>query len=456
MSSLEAPAGTLPTFKKAVISLWFRVPQSSIDACVAAYAAANAASAGGDLSGVNALFSGVIPLLTFGVTGKRPTYVIDNTDLIIGHYVLSSMQWTGDGPWILTPVSDDMPVNPSEQVIQSGPLPRSTEDIITNPSYIGVSCWDVLNGLPPALSISFETGAYPDTLTGFCSTASDDGSTWYLFNPTIATSPAQNAAANVAAAAFPPWVQTIGSIDTSRITSNTTAQYSSASIAVTPDEWHHVLVSIDLSAPTQVHGVNSMTQAAGVRSAPKMWLALDDVNYTGKALSNGSPTGGDPNAVLPGLACTMTTLYPSESSSTVIFTGLTEYEYEVSAPIPAGVAAVGLPATGQYARNILPVDLAELQIFTGVSMDTGVETNRRAFINSKGYPVDPNYGQAKIKKTPNVTPSEPVKLLGKAPDISFTRSAINWTTGYNLGSAKAKIIKTGKITPVSPDPKIVR
>ena len=101
--------------------------------------------------------------------------------------------------------------------------------------------------------------------------------------------------------------------------------------------------------------------------------------------------------------------------------------------------------------------MAELQIFTDVTLDTSIENNRRAFINARGEPVDPLYGLEKVRgvfgpKTPNSTPSPPVKLLGKMPDISLTRKASNWGDGLNLGVGKTKFERTGKIRPVTPNP----
>ena len=103
--------------------------------------------------------------------------------------------------------------------------------------------------------------------------------------------------------------------------------------------------------------------------------------------------------------------------------------------------------------------MAELQIFTGVTLDTSVEKNRRAFINAKGQPVDEAYGVAKYRgiygpKTPNVTPSAPIKLLGRRPDVAIVRSARNWMSGFDFN--KTSFRPHGKIRPVKPDPVLGR
>ena len=38
---------------------------------------------------------------------------------------------------------------------------------------------------------------------------------------------------------------------------------------------------------------------------------------------------------------------------------------------------------------VLKVEMAELQVFTGVTLDTGVTANRRAFVDNDGVPVAP-------------------------------------------------------------------
>jgi hypothetical protein len=131
--------------------------------------------------------------------------------------------------------------------------------------------------------------------------------------------------------------------------------------------------------------------------------------------------------------------------------------------------------------------MAELQIFTGVSLDTGNETKRRAFIDGDGYPVPP----VEIQKTDTTTgapmfdefgqpimePPPAEKLLAQKPDVVLHGSG-NWAKGTNTGPAKVpdpnfvpdpdhpddpaplipdpakKLEPTGKIVRYKPDPSL--
>jgi hypothetical protein len=97
------------------------------------------------------------------------------------------------------------------------------------------------------------------------------------------------------------------------------------------------------------------------------------------------------------------------------------------------------------------IEMAELQIWTNKTLDTGLESNRRLFVDNNGSPV-------------NMSVAE--KALGK-PDIKLHGSS-NWKNGYNDGSigidvdARGEPVKKpeGQFVPVSvinhfkPDPEI--
>ena len=467
MSYLEGKG--FSDFSKAVFSLWFRVPQASIDAAHAAWVTGTPelnVSNGGDL-GPWALL-GIVPLITFGPSGLQAMSKTVDTHRFIGTYLAHDMTpdvfhgRTGELPWI------EIPNEVTPEGLSEGPSPWpvevyvgdivSTGTLLTSPSVIGVFC----GKKKPELCFRFETGEYPDVLEGYTlspTSVSGDFYTYELINWYVDPSPG----GNPSWAAAPPvgitpsleemagkgfYTGTLDKTnytyeDVSRITSNITAAYSNGTnlddsapcMPVTADAWHHVLISVDLSDPCIVSG-------GGVISAPRVWAALDDVNYTGEALSAFS-TGG--NRVLSPQA--FSSLGHHDPAQT----------YSSSAGAKAVGLAIGVPATSRYTKVIRKVQMAELQIFTGVSLDTGVAKNRRAFINSKGQPVDEAYSIAKFRgvygpESPNVGPSSPVRLLGKRPDISLTRAAGNWMGGINLGTVKTELKPIGKILPVSPDP----
>ena len=105
--------------------------------------------------------------------------------------------------------------------------------------------------------------------------------------------------------------------------------------------------------------------------------------------------------------------------------------------------------------------MAEFQMFTGVSMDTGVVKNRRAFIGADMLPVnpfaigelsDPTQG---VDPLTLIAPGPPQKLLGKRPDIALTSSSINWIGGINIGTGGG-LKAAGTIKPFLPNPKVGR
>jgi hypothetical protein len=202
-----------------------------------------------------------------------------------------------------------------------------------------------------------------------------------------------------------------------------------------------VLLSFDVGG--------SLSIGSKPSSTCKLWYAIDDIDYRGgrnlgpfrdendglaeNAILtdiiyrySGFDEGGDPplfsNHYVP---------YPSGSYS--------------PAPIPSG--ELGLPAASHYVEGIFRAEMAELQIFTGVTLDTSNEGNRRAFIKD-GKPVDPTGTEAQ--------PAPAAKLLGKKPEVMLHGNS-NWQSGYNTGSLGIEIdgegtikkLPSGQFTPVA-------
>jgi hypothetical protein len=80
--------------------------------------------------------------------------------------------------------------------------------------------------------------------------------------------------------------------------------------------------------------------------------------------------------------------------------------------------------------HILHVEMAEFQLFTGVTIDTSSVRARRAFIDSNGKPVNPN------KQASDADPqSGSIEFLGQLPDILLHGSG-NWIKGKNTGGSQ--------------------
>jgi hypothetical protein len=122
---------------------------------------------------------------------------------------------------------------------------------------------------------------------------------------------------------------------------------------------------------------------------------------------------------------------------------------------------MGLPAANNRVAYIQPhCQMAELQVFTGISLDTNDVSQRRYFVDEDGKPVPPDQ-----KANPDTgKTSGSIEGLGQRPDILLHRAS-NWKKGKNTGttgmdySAKpprllfgGQFSPLGSIQTVSPDP----
>ena len=224
-----------------------------------------------------------------------------------------------------------------------------------------------------------------------------------------------------------------------------------------PDQWHHLLISWELVSHSNAGG------------ACKMWCAIDDVNKAGDNLPAINDSSFDDIGPNDHLTYTTWSYKGNDSASASV-----AFAAEAPGNVPSKPFQIPAPPNVQYATDpiggkatfnpIEKVELAELQIFSGVTLNAGVETNRRAFIDferdANGDPVTDKDGKLTLKP---VDPKRAKDLLGKRPDILLHGSA-NWQSGSNTGSAgvnedgeqilEGQFKPTGTITKYSPDPSI--
>lgn len=266
--------------------------------------------------------------------------------------------------------------------------------------------------------------------------------------------------------------------------------YPSQGPEVTPDDWHHLLLSWDLKGRNSSHGTVEDTEAgiaSFIDSHSTMWCALDGENCAGAELPSnwiGSADGvGDPNGI-----CTDWTMKyagkrggPEETGPPNVIhspiVGAPRYSVQFSEGIKAD--GIFIPAEPQYTRDlnaeagfgpgsepispIYRIELAELQIFSNVML-TITEKNIAAFIDFKrdkdGNPIKDKDGNSTLKPVP---PKQAEKLLGKRPDV-LLHGTNNWKKGKNTGSTSkdkdGKVLKSGQFKPTGtikkyePDPSI--
>lgn len=519
--------GKTESVKAAVISLWFRVPSKTIDAITKEYKEWIA-----DGTGMSRRrFLGVVPLMTFGPTSlKARKYYF--SERVVGEIPAPEFwNWTdGSGSpacvgagWQITS-GEGGSVSDSYWTFDPGGSPAGGGFELDG-SYIGVDC----TGDGPALSVSLVMpadnkatfkGAWPVVKSkeqdgptinygggGICPGAPGThvappdltGNPAWQGDPlcldtqysSIVRTTTYESNADVVAGCVPETFRLLPAVSTqatsATVDQGTDQNYKGASIS--PDHWHHLLLSFDLtqvSAKGQhliddrpggvVTPVDPVVGKEGARtgSTIKIWVALDDKNLTKKQLSVYWPDGyGDPNGILSvngmmvakAVTSSLTeTDHPAAlcagyHETTISTQELPTYSYT---PAALDLSNLGLPASSADAvRN---VEMAELQIFAGVTVNTGDTTVRRAFVGKDGKPVSPTQKEETDPVTKQVTKdSGSIDLLGKWPEILLHGSA-NWKKGISTGQPDPRrpgkkdnsqeFTPTGGIETYKPDPSL--
>jgi len=407
MSYLQIPTG-IPSFQKAVISFWFRVPKASIDAARVQPIPDNLEGDRNDY--FPALFR-TIPLVTFG-----------SVEAAVTDY--------GDG---------------------TGAYP-------TSPSYIGVDCsrsrFTALWPNQDSLAVHL---AMPNTMTFVMNPMATDGR-----DP-----PGE-----------PQYVHNLQRKDAFYMSGKGDVPYTggqSSILDVTADTWHHALISFDLTTPAVMRYTTANPTAPPFEpttlmlpGGPTFMWAFDDVDKTDYSLSPScaqiyntqfpeSPVS--PPAPLPLKQITTNNLIE-------VFGGAWAFTATWNpVPIKSLDNPIGAPASAMFVDNVYHVEMAEFQMFTGVTLDTGIESNRRAFVDDDGNPVPPEREPPTVDH-PDGQPAPAEKLLGKWPDI-LLHGSDRWSNGENTGTTgvdfnvdppeekpEGQFKPTGEIRAYTPDPSL--
>ncbi|MES5483566.1 hypothetical protein QMZ05_12480 [Bradyrhizobium sp. INPA03-11B] len=444
----------IAAFSQGVISVFFRVPAASISAAKAFF----------DADDVGVPMSGIIPLIVFGKRGEyqnvnpgRPATIGDPGASIVGSYQDHHMvPDTSSNPVTGYTEASGSPVTINQ--VQTRTVTNGSPGN-SDPSYIGLDC----RSGTPRLRVHLETDEKPTIawfaydMTGYTSTDT------YNYNPTTVTD--VSGFHFVPHAAIPNVTRTQTMTDASMVGYVTAAYDALTTPTITGDVWHHALVSFDLSIACKTNGTRSTTNEsgaptdppqninAGTVSAPRIWVALDDGNLTGSDLSQYWPAGAsDRNIVLTSEATSVAVKqnltggtahlenFPGASDpqpytiTNTISVGEPSYSVGPSV-IPAGTASIGIPAPGAYENIIQDIILVDVQVYTGKTIDTGIESKRRSFISATGKPVDPSLA---------------IAAMGKRPEVFF-QTAGDWSSGVNRGTA-GNFVKTGTFTAFTPVP----
>lgn len=489
MGYLNIDSSAVPDFTQAVISLWFRVPQASMDAALAAFVP-QVFDPTTESSSPPTQLNGIIPLITFGEIFED-AYVVDQIQTTIGS--VHSQLYVMNSPCSLSLLEDS--TSPT-----IAPLPTPGAVYSLNQSFIGLDC----TSLPAYLCARIQTGDYP-TMSGLSQAISSQPSTTKVtldqssnvrdthgnLCPDVTlmtcTTPAFQAGTDIAVLSGQSFDVTENYTDYTSVTQNSSREWfgaTSPTIVITPDVWHHVLLSFDISGTVSSTG-SADSGDPTLTSTCSMWVSFDDVDYNGTDMPSQVWFDlSDPTIIGPNNIVTQNAFNTFESSIGTPFSGnlvdgsgffgtTTVSGYNDAPPsysfTPSGLPSlkqpIGLPASAEMVDHIYKVEMAEFQMFTGVTLDTSVEANRRAFIapdkNGKLFPVNPfavgslSDPTAGLDPTSFIAPTAPQKLLGKKPDIALTSSSLNWVGDVNTGTAAkvgGKFKRTGTIKPFLPNP----
>jgi len=459
MSYIQIEQG-IPDFNKAVISFWFRVPQKSLDELRADTEAENA-KAGDNQWHTYPRLHRIMPLLTFGELFEG--YKLGTQPGPDASYNENYWYTPGDS-WVLM-FTESRTYNTGAMLVNKAPQP-------INPSFIGIAYGGEKNaeeggGYNYNLFINLQTrdrGDGASNVFGLGRFSQNDVNTGYPTGAALYAVPYES-----------HWDQSLGCISrapapgnphishTTRedVTQMWMGQYGSDSfssslfdIEVMPDTWHHVLISFDLSKTTSTRGpvgifdnndcgADTFTHIDNsVSNLCQIWIAFDDENYTNGEAAEGHGLKG-PNdwqsrfglqAYFAGGGSSHSTGWGAMgqwTDATVNSGPAGSYTFPAS-PLPSSNYNFGIPAGANMVDHIRIVEMAEFQMWTGVTVDTGILSNRRAFIDDNGKPVNPT--KAVATGPDDKDPKPPAeRLLGKKPEILLHGSS-NWKIGYNTGT----------------------
>lgn len=499
-----------PSTKKATISLWFRVPAKVLTEITNEF---KEWDSGGRTFPRRPLL-GVVPLMVFGDAPTDRDFYFPSR--LFGTYTRVSVVWT-DGPDVDPETGDPTCVGAGlvmgePQTVQMGTnyysFERGNSEFVfsgakRDPSYIGVDC----SGDKPALSVNIRmptantanwSGSWPATIN-----ETMEGEVWTVTNsgqcpgaPSVTIKPEGGLCFGSINSFTHTYDQTGSNADVvlgseaelfrtlpaqrigdagAELLSPKQENYQGQ--AVSPDHWHHVLLSFDFTPKVSTRGVHmdgsggdpGPIDTRGSGTGVEMWVAFDDKNLVGDKLSVYS-RGGDNSVVsVHGNWIANDVTYSITDSGDdcqgnhyTIVTTQAQPRYDFT-PAEVSFKNLGLPAPAAYVDAVRRVEMAELQVFTGVSVDTVDTTIRRAFVSGDGKPVPPTQKQETDADGRTTKDSGSIELLGQQP-IILLHGSMDWKKGHNTGASAGQVAgkkqKPDQLTPVggiekyTPDPSL--
>jgi len=475
MSYLELTAG-IAEFDRAIISLWFRIPAESMIA------------AADEPESPDRVMKHLIPLLTFG-RKQQETELIPQTENLcdpvdaFGPFLITTTDFEEGAEFDLAPcyIAVDCSDTDTDQGNEMAGVLVINIQMSDTATGTGIAAFD--------LSAESRVPSNEEQVNAWQELCDTPGSGW-----TFQRNDQIDDDGIITPHSY--FVEAAGIEDLSEdvLEAKPDLFYVETLPPIKPDQWHHLLLSFDLGKdgikttgpgrnPDPTESINRWRNVSeGAINFAKMWFALDDVDYRGRRrikYEEGTPDlehepkyeyhfgpysvdcsiqqpdgtypetpAGDPNGIL-----TKAGFDPARFGTSTVTLGNTflpvpEYTFD-SHNIPSGqngdtAAPMGIPASADYVEHIYQIELAEFQMWTGQTLDTGDENNRRLFISDSGKPVSPtvaNKGRV----------DQSIEGLGK-PTVMLHGSK-KWIKGQNAGTAgiddDGKVIDDGQFVPTA-------
>ncbi len=494
-SYLQLPAG-IPAFRKAIISFWFRVPAASLKAAADKHETELAKSR---LLPNPSLYNfprldGIVPLMVFG-----PQY----DGIQVGVRGADPYVQTRRSATFNTTTGYSSPTSPVTQNLFHTTETFDAANVRKNPSFVGIEAHYIsdehgnpTSQIETALVVHLQmadkgtsswvhpvrTNTVGDSIVLTSHTGgpgphtADTDTAWDFGISTCLTDAIYPGGGQLETSSYTDgsatYVNKYGPEEfLGRVTKPDSGSINEPH-TITPDHWHHALISFDLSQATagkgrlnittiddcpNPHTARTIRSASGrtVQNPCKMWVALDDVNYThldssGLAAFIGLPPNGiaTKNTIDAAIAVNDFNGHEKDWDVTglvrtldAVTTNIAQPTYRYTpAPLPSNLGPFGIPCTADLISNETDVEMAEFKMWTGKSTDTGKQPVRRLFVDNTGKPV--------------VDPTIAIKALG-APIIQFHGSK-NWIKGKNTATKKGspQFTPSGIIKRYKPDPSL--
>lgn len=469
-SSVSFTEGGLPDHTKAIISVWFRIPQTTIDAMRALF---------NSDQGDSGPLAGIIPILTFGPDKKAQGIKSVDTSIVVGTNTVHewfSCAWNvisvnpiTSGTTAYFPDGKPFPYGPSfigVNVTQKTNRLAIRLQTKSRAVYTGVVLQSGENGPGSIDSWGDPAPTCPDGNPNTEFFWVDSSGPFTRLSPPMAHYTSTALYTDVSALSFPKneaFINLSPNI-------NLVKDASSKVATITGDHWHHLFLSYDTSKPTHFSQAFAKTTdvfidtqnpsrtdhtevntPATVSGGCQFAIALDDVNLVGPELRDtprdvqfkGTPLKLGANNLMTESAWTMLSTLTVSGSSSANNTSTGTGQTNISAAPQQFIdfaggrvdgAPFGIPVSSVRKDRGRTVEVAALQVYTGTALATDSVVNRRLFITAEGTPS-----------------STAAKQLGK-PKIKF-RSVGAWQTGKNAGSG-GKFKPTGNIPKYTPNPSL--